>query len=115
MRKEDIVGFIVYLIIFAFAIVFGMLVLREHASHAGLETPIYLAYILGAILTGVLFNAILFEVGHILGAKVGGYKILSVNVLGFMFFFDGSKKKFRFKNYDGLTGETKICPVEGKN
>ena len=114
MKKEDIVGFIVYLIIFAFAIVFGLLVLREHASHAGLETPLYLAYILGAILTGVLLNAILFELGHVIGAKVGGYKILSVNVLGFMFFFDGSKKKFRIKNYDGLTGETRISPVEGK-
>lgn len=114
MKKEDIVGFIVYLIIFAFAIVFGLLVLREHASHSGLETPMYLLFILGAILSGVLLNSILFELGHVLGAKIGGYKILSVNVLGFMFLFDGSKKKFRFKNYDGLTGETKIAPKEGK-
>ena len=114
MKKEDIVGFIVYLIIFAFAIVFDLLVLREHASHSGLDTPVYLAYILGAILAGVVLNAIIFELGHALGAKIGGYKVLSVNVLGFMFLFDGSKKKFRFKNYDGLTGETKICPVEGK-
>ena len=114
MKKEDIVGFIVYLIIFAFAVVFGLLVLREHASHSGLDTPVYLAYILGAILAGVVLNAIIFELGHALGAKIGGYKVLSVNVLGFMFLFDGSKKKFRFKNYDGLTGETKICPVEGK-
>ena len=114
MKREDIVGFLVYLIIFAFAIVFGLLVLREHASHAGLDTGIYLLYILGAIASGVIFNSILFELGHVLGAKVGGYKVLSVNVLGFMFLFDGSGKKFRFKNYDGLTGETKIAPVEGK-
>ena len=114
MKKEDIVGFLVYLIIFAFAIVFGLLVLREHASHSGLTTPFYLLYILGAIATGVLFNAILFEVGHVLGAKIGGYKILSVNVLGLLLSFDGSKKKVRFKNYDGLSGETKIVPVEGK-
>ena len=114
MKREDIVGFLVYLIIFAFASVFGLLVLREHASHAGLDTGIYLLYILGAIASGVILNSILFELGHVLGAKVGGYKILSVNVLGFMFLFDGNGKKFRFKNYDGLTGETKIAPVEGK-
>ena len=114
MKKEDIVGFIVYLIIFAFASVVGLLVLREHASHSGLDTPVYLAYILGAILAGVVLNAIICELGQALGATIGGYKVLSVNVLGFMFLFDGSKKKFRFKNYDGLTGETKICPVEGK-
>ena len=110
MKKEDIVGFIVYLIIFGFAIVFGLLVLREHASHSGLTTPLYLVYILGAIFTGVIFNSLLLEVGHVLGAKVGGYKIISVNVLGLMFYFDGRKKKFRVKNYDGLTGETKIVP-----
>ena len=114
MKKEDIVGFIVYLIIFGFAIVFGLLVLREHASHSGLTTPLYLVYILGAIFTGVIFNSLLLEVGHVLGAKVGGYKIISVNVLGLMFYFDGRKKKFRVKNYDGLTGETKIVPKEGK-
>ena len=114
MKREDVVGFIVYLIIFGFAIVFGLLVLREHASHSGLSTPLYLAYILGAIFSGVIFNAILLELGHVVGAKIGGYKIISVNVLGFMFLFDGSKKKFRFKNYDGLTGETKITPKEGK-
>ena len=114
MKKEDIVGFLVYLIIFAFAIVFGLLVLREQASHSGLTTPIYLLYILGAIFTGVIFNAILFELGHALGAKLGGYKVLSVNVLGLLLSFDGSKKKVRFKNYDGLSGETRIVPVEGK-
>ena len=114
MKKEDIVGFLVYLIIFAFAIVFGLLVLREHASHSGLTTPIYLLYILGAIFSGVIFNAILFELGHALGAKLGGYKVLSVNVLGLLLCFDGSKRKVKFKNYDGLSGETKIVPVEGK-
>lgn len=114
MKKEDIVGFLVYLIIFAFAIVFGLLVLREHASHSGLTTPVYLAFILGAIFSGVILNSLLFELGHVVGAKIGGYKIISINILGFMFFFDGRKKKFRFKNYDGLTGETKIAPIEGK-
>lgn len=114
MKKEDIIGFLVYVIIFAFAIVFGLLVLREHAGHSGLTTPIYLVYIIGAIVSGVVLNATLFELGHVLGAKLGGYKVLSVTILGFTFLFDGSKKKFKFKNYDGLTGETKIAPIEGK-
>ena len=113
MKKEDLSGFIIYLIIFAFAIVFGLLVLREHAAESGMTTPIYLLYIVGAIIAGIVLNAIIFELGHVVGAKIGGYKIRSVNVLGFTFLF-GGKKKFKFSNFDGLTGETKIVPTEGK-
>ena len=110
MKKEDVSGIIVYLLILAIAVVFGITVLREHASNSNMDTFIYIIFILGAILTGVLFNSIMFELAHILGAKAGRYEILSVNILGLLWFKEDSKTKFKFSGFDGLTGETKILP-----
>ena len=110
MKKEDVSGIIVYLLILAIAVVFGITVLREHASNSNMDTFIYIIFILGAILTGVLFNSIMFELAHILGAKAGRYEILSVNILGLLWFKEDGKTKFKFSGFDGLTGETKILP-----
>ena len=112
MKKEDLSGLLVYLLIFGFAIVFGLTVLRDYASHSGMSTGPFLGYIVAAIVTGVVFNALLFELGHILGAKLGRYDILSINVLGFMFYKKDNKTKFKFGNFEGLTGETRIKPKE---
>ena len=115
MKKEDSSGLIVYLIIIALAIVFGFTVLQTHNGD-GLTTFsgfTYVLYIIVSVLVGVIFNAVLFELAHIIGAKIGKYKILSVNILGFCFYKDGDKTKFKFTSYDGLTGETKIVPKEG--
>ena len=113
MKKEDITGLVVYLVIIALAIVFGFTVLQTHASESSLSGFPYVLFIGGSVLAGAIFNGILFEVAHILGAKIGKYRILSVNILGFCFYNNGEKTKFRFASYDGLTGETKIVPKEG--
>ena len=113
MKKEDISGIIVYLIIIVLAVVFGLTVLQTHASESTLSGFPYALYIIGAVASGVIFNGILFEVAHILGAKVGKYNIISVNILGFCFYKEENKTKFKFSSYDGLTGETKIVPKEG--
>ncbi len=113
MKKEDVSGIIVYVLILAVAVVFGLTVLREHANYATEEMGgmvVYILYIFGAILAGVLFNAIMFELAHILGAKAGRYQIISVNILGLLWYKEESKTKFKFSGYDGLTGETKILP-----
>jgi len=109
MKKEDITGLLVYLVIFAFAIVFGLTVLREFASKSSLGGLFFL-FVLGAIVVGIILNAIIFEMGHLLGAKIGHYDVLSVNILGFCFYKENNKIKFKFKGYDGLTGETRIYP-----
>ena len=113
MRKEDVSGIIVYVLILAIAVVFGLTVLREHSTEVAAEmggTVIYIIYIFGAILLGVLFNAVMFEVAHILGAKAGRYQIVSVNILGLLWYKEDAKTKFKFSGYDGLTGETRILP-----
>ena len=113
MKKEDITGLIVYLIIIAFAIVFGLTVLQAHQQESSLTGIFYVLYIIGSVLVGAILNAILFEMAHVIGAKIGKYQIVSVNILGLCFYKDGGKRKVRFTSFDGLTGETKIVPKEG--
>ena len=113
MKKEDITGLIVYLIIIALAVIFGFTVLQTHNAESSFSGIGYVLYIIVAVIVGALFNAILFELAHIIGAKIGKYTILSVNILGFCFYKDGEKTKFKFSSFDGLTGETKIVPKEG--
>ena len=113
MKKEDITGIIVYLVIIVLAVVFGLTVLQTHAPESSLSGFPYVLYIVGAVLSGALFNSILFEVAHVLGAKLGKYDILSVNILGVCFYKVEGKTKVKFASFDGLTGETKIVPKEG--
>lgn len=113
MKKEDITGLIVYLIIIALAIIFGLTVLQTHNSESSLQGFQYVLYIIGAVVVGAVFNGILFELAHVLGAKIGKYDIISVCILGLCFYKDNGKTKFKFSSFDGLTGETKIVPKEG--
>ena len=113
MKKEDITGLIVYLIIIAFAIVFGLTVLQKHGEESNFIGIAYVFYIIISVLVGTLLNAVLFEVAHIVGAKIGKYEIVSVNILGLCFLKEEGKRKVRFASFDGLTGETKIVPKEG--
>ena len=82
MKKEDISGIIVYLIVIALAVVFGIAVLQANARDMTLEGFPYVMFIIGSVVGGLLFNSILFELAHVAGAKVGKYDILSVNILG---------------------------------
>ena len=112
MKKQDIAGIIVYLIILGLAAVFGLVVVRQFASKSNMETGVFILFIAGAIVSGVLFNSIFYELAHIVGAKIGGYLVTSVSVLGFTFYKEEKKTKFKFASFDGLTGETKILPKE---
>ena len=93
----------------ALAILFGLNVLRAHYSVSEMGNY-YFLFVIGAIIVGLLLNSILFEVAHILGAKAGRYHIISVNVLGLLWFYEDEKLHVKFAAYDGLTGETKITP-----
>ena len=85
MKKEDILGMIAYLLLLGIAAIFTFTVLQKHASYSNMEALPYALFVLGAFASGIILNSILFELAHVLGAKIGGYLILSVNVLGFCF------------------------------
>ena len=113
MKKEDISGIIVYLIIIVLAVVFGLAVLQANANDMTLSGFPYVMFIIGSVVGGALFNSIMFELSHVLGAKIGKYDILSVNILGLCFYKNEGKTKFKFASFDGLTGETRIVPKKG--
>ena len=77
-----------------------------------METWQFVFYVAGAIVAGLVSNSILYELAHMFGAKVGGYNITSVDILGFNFYKEDKKTKFRFSSFDGFTGETKIVPKQ---
>ena len=92
MKKEDILGLVVYLIIIALAVVFGITVLQTHNSQSALNGVwngfAYILYVGGSVIFGAILNASLYELGHVLGAKVGKYEVISVTILGLCFYKD---------------------------
>jgi hypothetical protein len=115
MKKESIFGIVMYLLIFAFAVVYGFTVLQRHFQNSAMTAVWqYALYIIGCIVVGIILSAILFEFGHALGAKAGGYKIVKFTILYFTIYVDNGKHKFGFRRFNGLTGETLIVPNYAK-
>lgn len=109
MKKEDVNGLFAYLVIIAIAIVFGLTVLRNYSSSSQMG-GMFILFVLGAVIAGILLNGFMFEMAHVLGAKLGHYDILSVSVFGITYTKEKDGSKFKFKSFEGLTGETKIYP-----
>lgn len=113
MKKNDAMGWIVYILMLAVAAAVGFGMLRPALSEYALPMNNIL-FVVICVVAGILLSAILLEVGHILGAKIGKYNILKVNILGIQF----KKKKdnkFHFSfsfSFDGLTGETLMAPKD---
>lgn len=112
MKKQDFAGIVVYVLILGLAIVFGVTVLQQYAPKSGLNTLEYIFFVIGALALGLVLNATIFELAHVVGAKIGRYNIVSVNIMYFCFYKLDGKWKFKFSGFDGLTGETKIVPKE---
>ena len=99
MKKEGIISLIIYLLILGIAVVYGLTVLQTHFQYSAMtEVWQYAIYIIGTVIVGVIISAILTEFGHLIGAQVGGYKIIIFNILYFAITKEDGKAKFRFKN-----------------
>ncbi len=110
MKKENISSIVVYLLMIGLALFIGLGIIKPvFASNPAVPMNQY-AFAILAVVIGVILNAILLEIGHVLGALLGKYKIVSVNIFGFSFNFQNKDKKVEFKNFEGLTGETKFAP-----
>ena len=109
MRKEDFYTLIVYVLMFVIALFIGLQIVQPALSDLGyfaLSDQYTFATIV--IVIGIVFNVLLFELGHALGAIIGGYRILSVNILGICLYRTEEKWKLGLKSFQGLTGETRI-------
>ena len=113
VKKNDFATFLVYLAMFAIALLVGLLVISPSIQANNITTPTAIVIVVIAVLVGVIFNSACLELLHMLGAAAGGYKILSVCILGLTFKKKGKDgKRFAFGGFDGLTGETKIDPKD---
>ena len=117
MKKNDLMGYLVYAIMIGIAIGVGLGVIRPLFTtyNAALQGNLGVVFVLLAVIGGIIFTALMLELGHLLGAKAGKYKVISWNCLFFQFKKDEKgKTKFSFANFDGITGETKFIPLDSK-
>ncbi len=110
MKKEDLLGLLVYAGMVVISIFIGLKIIQPAFFAISLTVGQQYLFAIVSILVGFLINVVLAEVGHIVGARMGGYSILSVNVLGLCLFKNQGKWQFGIRPYEGLTGETRITP-----
>lgn len=116
MKREDVISLLVYALMIVIAVMVGYFVVGQQlfANFTGGDggSGGKIAWALLLVVCGIILNVALIELGHMLGAKISGYKYFSVNMLGLCFYKKETKWKVKFSNFDGLTGETKIAPVK---
>ena len=122
MKREDIFSLIIYIAMIAIALVVGFVIIYP-AFENSLLLPSSgagerIGYLIVTIVIGVVLNAIFVELGHLIGGLLGGYEILSLNILGICFYSetkeDKKKWSLKIRAFDGLAGETEICPKKEK-
>lgn len=114
MRKEEVASLIIYFLMIATAIIVGLTVLKPvMATHGPAHMNSFL-FVIVVLVLALILNIVLLEAFHVIGAKLGGYKVTSFNVLGFCWEKKENKWSYSFKDFNGLTGETKIAPGKEK-
>lgn len=115
MQKEDFLSILVYLLMLVVALIIGLQIIAPALDDLSLITDWErYGFATLTILAGLVINITLFELGHVLGAILGGYSVISVNLLGLAYYKTKDGWKFRFRRYEGLTGETKIIAKSDK-
>lgn len=116
MKRNEGMGWLVYLLMLAGAAGVGLGILRPELNTNGNLMPIHqvLAVVL-ALVAGIILTAVLLELGHLIGAKIGHYRIDKFVILGMQWKRKKDTKKFHFSfsfSFDGITGETMMAPKD---
>jgi len=114
MRKEEIRGLVVYLILIVAALVVGFTAIKPTMENYGPAKMHDIIFIIIVLVIAYLFNAVGLEVLHVIGAKFGGYKVTSFNVFGLCLYRTETKWKLGFRDFNGVNGETKVAPKKEK-
>lgn len=121
MTKEDFYSLFIYAAMAAIVLLTGFMIVRPamEAGYLAVSAGANFGFLLISLLIGILLNVVLLEGGHFIGAKLGGYEVISFNILGLCFYKkevseNKYETKFKFKSFDGFTGETKIAPKKEK-
>ncbi len=116
MEKNDFAGIFIYLVMLVLAFVVGQTVIsiaqKEVVEY--LSSMSFLGYVVICIAASSLLYTIIYELGHIIGAHIGGYSVTLVNIFFLCWYKDQGKAKFGFRVFDGLLSEFKCAPKENK-
>ncbi len=114
MKKSDAVSIIVYIIMLVIAVIVGLTSVQPLNETVSGELAIpFVGVVVIALVIAVIVAAALIELGHLWGAKIGGYEVVGFSILGL-----GAKKDkegkwhFVFGKFDGLCGGTEIVPKD---
>jgi len=111
MKKESIISTIFLLLVLVVAIVTGLTVISDaFQRYYDGKSPVL--FTIGVLIIGFIFNIVLMELAHVVGAKVGKCKVVSVNFYFICFFKTAKGWKVGTRDFDGLTGETKITTTK---
>ncbi len=113
MKKEEIRSLIVYALLIVAALIVGLTVVRPAMASAPSSMG-QILFLIIVVIIAYLFNAIGLEILHVIGAKLGGYKVTSLNILWLCFHNDGKNWKVGFKDFNGVCGEIRIAPHKEK-
>ena len=114
MRKEEIRGLIIYLVLIFTALIVGFAGIRPVMEKYGPNMS-GLLFIVIVLAIAYLVNAFGLELLHVIGAKLGGYKVTSFNTFGICLYKNSEDKwKLGFRDFNGISGETKIAPNKEK-
>ena len=117
MKKQDVAGLIVYVLMVVIALLVAILIIRPLFESGVFSGPIVLSYLYTflIIIGALILNAVGLELMHLLGAIIGGYAVVEFNVFGFALYKKLGKWKFGFKSFDGLTGSVVVAPKSEKS
>lgn len=115
MKKEEVRTLVLFTIMAVLALLFGAKFVGPANQLYGSKNMGSFWFILLNLGIAFLINIIALEGLHVLGAIIGGYSITKVNVLGICIYKNANNKwKLGFKDFEGLTGETRIVPKKDK-
>ena len=114
MRKEEVRGLIIYSILIVAALIVGFTAIQPAITSYGPNKMSPFGFIIVVLIIAYLFNAIMLEVLHVIGSLFGGYIVTSFNVFGLCIYKTVDKWKFGFRDFNGISGETKTAPKKEK-
>lgn len=113
MEKNELGSLIVYLVMMALIFIVCQTVITLAIANINVGNQLLYAVIC-CVISVVVFT-IFYEVGHIVGAKIGKYNLIYLNLFGLCLLKKEEKWKFRLSfNFEGLFSESRFAPVKGK-
>ena len=111
MKKPKNFTYLLYVIILVCLFLVGREVIENSRGLPYDNITIFcvICFFISFVATGLLY-----ELGHLLGALISGYEIVSFNIFGLAFVKVNDKVSIRFEGYNGFTGETKVAPKKEK-